>query len=114
MAITYSSCTFPLLSELSSSIVEGGLGCVVGLSNKAKFVPVTCVEEMSLLGLTYCFGRAVAVVISRQVRLVTFCDTVQSSPIRSGRALRTRVVCPLPWTSHDVRWHFVDSVLSTD
>ena len=55
LAITYSSCTFSLSSELSSSIVEGGFGCVTGLSNKAKFVSITCVEEMSsLLCLTGC------------------------------------------------------------
>ena len=55
LAIIYSSCIFSLLFELSSSIVKDGFGCVAGLSNKAMFVSVTCVEEMSaLLGLTDC------------------------------------------------------------
>ena len=87
LAITYSSCTFSLSSELSSSIVEGGSGWVVGLSNKVKFVSVTCVEEMSsLIGLT-----------DRPWASSCCCpDTVQNSPIRSGRAWQWLPCCQCP------------------
>ena len=124
LAITYSSCTFSLSSELSSSIVKGGFGCVAGLSNKAKFVSVTCVEEISfLLGLTDCPW---AVSVTAQFIWWLFaipCKTHRFTLVGPGSGCHVVTVpsedqsCCFSLTvdmGHDVRSHFVIRVSSTD